>query len=852
MSLQTSMEFQSMKSTIIKINESNNNSQTSNSNNFKQGIFITPSEEVSNRPSDISGYHLIASNENGKLEWSKKLKSTLNDISDVSISSLNSGDCLMYNGTNWTNLEMTELGIRAINGLTTMSQSFDTGKLGKDFSIRSEGSFHTFHLPNSSKKSRGLLTSNDWISFNNKLDSAVIAINDQYDLAQTINIKTGDNLSIESLEGNHTINIPIASKKSQGILKSNDWIKFNNKLDKAVLSINRLRSKYHILETGTSGNNFNIISKDDTHTFNIPESSENSTGLLTSTDWTTFNNKLDNAILSINGIESSLQNFMISDEGNDFNIVSEDNTHTFNIPDSNTNSRGLLTPNDWNTFNNKLDNAILSINGMSGKVQFFSLENNGNDISIVSKNNRHVFNFPSSNSNCRGLLTPNDWNIFNNKLNDSLEDGCIFIGNDGKAESKIITGDAKLSNEGVITLVKSGVIAGDYKCPNIRVDSKGRIREISDGNGYETMKLKNGRILIGDIDGKAKEVSIYGDLNIDKSGKASLNRIIDNPGKFVNPIIDINKNGLITKIKNTISPIGKIITSTWNSREYVSPSMKGIAWSSKLHLFVTIGNDSPYISTSTDGIKWSARDVPEIRSYSNIIWVSELEIFVGISSNLIIISENGISWNSYGINEGLWKSITYSPELNLFCIVGNKGNIAISKDAIKWKKINYSELNNFESITWSSTLKMFAAVCTNNTHRVVISYNGTDWIGIKTGHQNNFKSIIWSPELHMFVAVSNNGTCRVITSNNGTRWKGIKNLSKGSWEDIHWCSDIHSFIAVGNKPGNEIITSQDGKVWTFRKCIEGEWKSICWSQEIGKFVVIGGKQSKYRIMSSLE
>lgn len=59
--------------------------------------------------------------------------------------------------------------IRSLNGLTVSTQTFATGNSGSDFTISSSGSTHTFNIPNATSTSRGLLTSADWITFNNKI-----------------------------------------------------------------------------------------------------------------------------------------------------------------------------------------------------------------------------------------------------------------------------------------------------------------------------------------------------------------------------------------------------------------------------------------------------------------------------------------------------------------------------------------------------------------------------------------------------------------------------------------------------------------------------------------------------------
>jgi hypothetical protein len=64
---------------------------------------------------------------------------------------------------------------------------------------------------------------------------------------------------------------------------------------KGLTSLNNLTRQVQFLATGTSGTDFNISSVTATHTFNLPIASATNTGKLSSTDWSTFNNKLSTA-----------------------------------------------------------------------------------------------------------------------------------------------------------------------------------------------------------------------------------------------------------------------------------------------------------------------------------------------------------------------------------------------------------------------------------------------------------------------------------------------------------------------------------------------------------------------------
>jgi hypothetical protein len=62
-------------------------------------------------------------------------------------------------------------------------------------------------------------------------------------------------------------------------------------------------------------------------------------------------------ITSINGLTNLSQSIVIGTSGNDTNIVSATNTHTINIPTSSNTKRGVLSSTDWTSFNSK-QNAL--------------------------------------------------------------------------------------------------------------------------------------------------------------------------------------------------------------------------------------------------------------------------------------------------------------------------------------------------------------------------------------------------------------------------------------------------------------------------------------------------------------
>ena len=85
-----------------------------------------------------------------------------------------------------------------------------------------------------------------------------------------------------------------------------------------IATLNGLTDQVQYFATGSTGTNFNITSSGDTHTFNIPISSASATGLLNSTDWNTFNNKVDDNIYTADGTINA--NRVVNLDGNTINF----------------------------------------------------------------------------------------------------------------------------------------------------------------------------------------------------------------------------------------------------------------------------------------------------------------------------------------------------------------------------------------------------------------------------------------------------------------------------------------------------------------------------------------------------
>jgi hypothetical protein len=190
---------------------------------------------------------------------------------------------------------------------------------------------------------------------------------------------------------------------------------------------------------------------DTNNAISLPQSSSTSNGFLSSTDWSTFNNKLSSQTYGVNTIDALLGavnviaggNVVVSTSGQNIiitalvppqtygvnslntlvgaiNLIGENNIYAtlsgqnvvIGIPQSSSTSNGFLSSTDWSTFNS-----------VNNKANIFSVAN-----ALTYVNN--VLSIPQSSATSSGFLSSTDWSTFNSKANAfSVANALTFINN---------------------------------------------------------------------------------------------------------------------------------------------------------------------------------------------------------------------------------------------------------------------------------------------------------------------------------------------------------------------------------------------------------------------------------------
>lgn len=285
-----------------------------------------------------------------------------------------------------------------LNGSASTSQSFAVGGTGTDFTISTAAGVHTFNIPTASATNRGLLSATDWSAFNSKVSSAR-------------QLLTGTGLTGGGdLTSDRSLSLDIDGLTVDGTLNSSDALALYDADSGTVRKMTR--------STFLSG----------------------ITGALTYQG--TFNAAVNSPALAT-GSGSAGQYYVVSVAGTQ-NIGVGASALVLSVGDW-----VVRNGSDWERLAN--GGAVSSVFGRTGGV-------------VASNGDYTALQITNATSGTISSLTVQAAinELDTEKLSNALVSGSIWIGNGSNvANSQVLSGDATLSNAGVLTLGTGVVTTGN-------------------------------------------------------------------------------------------------------------------------------------------------------------------------------------------------------------------------------------------------------------------------------------------------------------------------------------------------------------------------------------------------------
>jgi len=202
----------------------------------------------------------------------------------------------------------------------------------------------------------------------------------------TVTSVTGTAPVVSSGGATPAISMAAATALVNGYLTSTDWTTFNNKSN-----TNGTVTSVAALTLGTTGTDLSSTVATGTTTpvitLQVPTASAANRGALSAADWTTFNNKGSGTVTSVTGTAP-----VVSSGGA---------APAISMAAATTSVNGYLTSTDWTTFNNKGSGTITSVTGTAPVVS------SGGTTPAIS--------MAAATTSVSGYLTSTDWTTFNNK-----------------------------------------------------------------------------------------------------------------------------------------------------------------------------------------------------------------------------------------------------------------------------------------------------------------------------------------------------------------------------------------------------------------------------------------------------
>ena len=325
----------------------------------------------------------------------------------------------------------------------------------------------------------------------------------------------------------------------------------------------------------------------------------------------------------------------------------------------------------------------------------------------------------------------------------------------------------------------------------------------------------------------------------------------------------------------------KVVTSNDNGKTWkevalpvVGPENKAIAYSNKLHKFCIVGKDTDKAIISSDGITFTTSTLPKKIDYVDVVSVDNIGAtgaFIVLSSSnpSIMVSTNGVDWVEKTINvDGSYNAISYNSNDKRIVVVGNDGQIAISKPITDINSIEFEDkkLDNtsieLSDVCYSSSTNKYCAVTYINTNKAYIyacSGSGANgkWKEVTLPISSTWSKVAYIPFYKAFVILSKEDLDNrmVMSVDEGNTWDvvNLPSLSHGNYTSIAYSNKINiacitanisdSILVIGSNDSAPPITYSTIK-WVKKKIQVNvtyqtiRFYDVCWSPELHGFYAL--------------
>jgi photosystem II stability/assembly factor-like uncharacterized protein len=241
--------------------------------------------------------------------------------------------------------------------------------------------------------------------------------------------------------------------------------------------------------------------------------------------------------------------------------------------------------------------------------------------------------------------------------------------------------------------------------------------------------------------------------------------------------------------------------------------------------FISVDSQKHYIYTSVDGLTWKKENQIDWNiTYGHIFWSGNEYITFG-PNYYISTSKDLITWDKakYDYTGSLYNNIgsisAFTTDGKKYILAGNNGT-AVSGNLKNWE--SRKATNYYKSVIIGG----YGFVALNIYGQIDVSADGLKWKRIKIKDYNNtIREIVYADD--KFIGVGTNG--EIWYSKDGANWTKAESTVNKALTDICWTGN--KFIAAGKE--GTIISSDDGVEWQQEESpLKINFENICTNGEI--------------------